>query len=80
LANDEDKRLLLKLYAPKNDIPNKVERVTNLFNKYKMPHFLQKEIEFYTQKSLDNLKNLSLNDGAKKVLKDFSRDLMCRTI
>jgi geranylgeranyl diphosphate synthase, type II len=80
LANNEDKRLLLELYASKNDMPNKVERVTNLFNKYKMPHLLQNEIKTYTQKSLDSLKNLSLNSGAKKVLKDFSRDLMCRTI
>jgi len=80
LATKEDKEVLLKLYATKQNNDNKVEIITDLFNKYKLPQLLRNEIEYYTQKSLDNLRSLSLNEGAKNTLKEFSEDLMNRTI
>ncbi len=80
LALDSDKNLLLKLYQETINPIEKVALVKDLYAKYNIPILVKKEIEIYTQKSLVNLNNLTINNAKKDILKEFSNSLMHRTI
>lgn len=80
LANQEDKNTLLKLYATKETNDGKVAQVKQLFDKYNIPIISQKEIAYYTDKSLENLNKISFEKEQRDFLKTFSEDLMHRTI
>jgi len=80
LASESDKKVLLKLYQEKVNPIEKVNKVKELYTKYSIVDLVKKEIEFYTQKSLTKLNSLSISDAKKNILKEFSNNLMYRTI
>jgi geranylgeranyl diphosphate synthase type II len=78
LSDENDKNSLLSLYANKSE--NKVIKVTRLFEKYNIPQLIKLEIDNYTNKSFKNSNDLSINEIGKKMLLDFSFNLMQRKI
>jgi len=80
VSTELDKKLLLKLYQEDINPVKKVALVKDLYAKYNIPVLVKKEIEIYTKKSLINLNNLTINNAKKDILKEFSNNLMHRTI
>ncbi len=79
-ANENDKKILLDLYAQKlSDNQNKIETVTNLFKKTGSDSALQNEIQTYTSLAFDVLDKIDLSKKKKEMLRDFGSNLMNRT-
>lgn len=77
---NEDKGKLLDLYNSNHNNERKVEKVTQLFLKNKLPEITIKEIEFYTSKAFKILEKLSISEEKKLILKNFGLSLMKRII
>jgi geranylgeranyl diphosphate synthase type II len=91
MANVEDRESLLKMYndplnapdAPPADevlISQRIDAVKTMFKKYKADEFLLEEIRLYTQKALDKIDQLTIDDQRKHPLKEFSNALMKRKV
>jgi len=80
VSDVEDTKKLLDLYSLKQHNQSKINEVTQLFLKNKIPEITIKEIELYTNKALEILKTLSITEEKKSILKDFGLSLMKRTI
>ncbi len=80
LASKNDREKLIDLYSTKEFSENKMNEVTQLFNKYKIPQLIGEEIQKFTSKSILHINNLSIKKNKKEVLKDFAKHLMERKI
>ena len=80
MASDDDKERLLKLYALEGEDAKKIEAVKNLFVTYGVEKILLKEIEKYTLKAFEHINQFSVESSKRKVLIDFGRQLMKRSI
>lgn len=80
VCSDTDKDILLSLYGSKKASENKIKEVVKLFNKNNISKITKNEIEFYTNKAFEVLKDLSISESKKELLKNFGTNLMKRTI
>ena len=58
----------------------RIEKVKALYKKYGADRLLQQEIEDYTQKALQSVEGLSLDQQGKALLREFSNLLMKRKV
>ena len=77
-GDSNDKLALLDLYANEKDEEKKIKQVKAIFSRSGAVGLLQKEIEKYTMKALQDINSLSLDDSRKIVLHDFAVNLMTR--
>jgi geranylgeranyl diphosphate synthase type II len=80
LASKEDKEELFDLYDNKEPSQNKIDRVIELFNKYKIKELLFKEIITYTEMAFSCVDKLSLERSDKNSLVELGKNLMNRKI
>jgi len=80
VCNNEDKKQLVKWY--KSDVPSelKVKEVTEIFTKNNVPKLTKNEIKHYTEVAIETLKELSISEGNKEILKNFGLNLMNRVL
>lgn len=81
LSSDDDKNQLKQLFSinPK-DPTHKIETVKQIYNRYNIKAISIKCIEDYTQKALDALDNLNLENHKKQYLKEFAEELVKREV
>ena len=81
LSSEENKTQLKYLYElnPEDKL-NKIETVKSLFVLSKSDEETKKEIENYTNKAFNVLDSISISDKEKRLLKNFGKQLMTRTI
>ena len=80
LASDKDKKALSELLSDKEVNVDKISEVIGYFRKYKVDDIIKEEIKEYTQKAFDEIDKLSISDENKRILKQFSDDLMHRKL
>lgn len=80
VVNDVDKKELLEWYSSSNSSELKVNAVTEIFSKNKIQELTKREIENYTKVAIETLKDLSVNEDKKEILKNFGLNLMNRTL
>lgn len=80
VCNSKDKEKLIELYNSNNNVKNKINEVTHLFEKNNIPEITINEIKNYTHKAFDILEKLFISEHKKEVLKSVGLDLMKRTI
>ena len=80
LASKEDKKELLNLYQNIEPSQNKIDRVIELFNKYKIKELLFQEIRTYTELAFSCVDKLSLERADKNHLLELGKNLMNRKI
>lgn len=80
VSNTVDKKQLISLYSSKQNNENKVKDVTAIFNKNNIEALTKIEIEHYSNKAFETLKELLISEERKAVLKNFGLGLMKRTI
>jgi len=80
LGSKEDASSLELLLSENYTGSDKVEKVKALFDRTGTPSAILREIEMYTEKALQLLELLNLPSQKKELLKQFSRDLMQRSV
>ena len=80
MAEDNDKKKILKLYGKEQFSEEKIESVVELFKKYKIPNLTELEIQKYTLKAHQNIRNLSIDQNKKNVFINFADQLMDRKV
>ncbi len=78
LASEKDKEALLVLSSNKEKAESKVEKVKKLYLKYKIPELSIGEIENYTLKAFECVKQLSISNSNKDVFINLGKNLMYR--
>ncbi|MFA6923884.1 MAG: polyprenyl synthetase family protein [Bacteroidales bacterium] len=79
LAKDKTSEKLKSILKSNNFIPEeKIKEVTAIYNFLNIKELTIKMIDNYYEKSLRYLELLSINNGKKKVLKDFAGSIMKR--
>jgi len=78
LATNVDREEILNWYSDTSRSENKIKKVKELFNKYNTPELLLQEIEKYSLKAFDRIKDLSIQDVNKDVFVNFGQSLMHR--
>ena len=80
-AFGEDKKELLNWYSQTEvNEEEKINAVTELFQKNGVETFVRAEIEHYTQKAFQNLTQMDISEEGRAILKKFGVDLMNRTV
>ena len=81
-VSDKDTQKKLKYFYKRKLKENnyKITEVTRIFQINDIPFLVTKEIEKYTQKAFDTLKDMDISDENKKALKAFGTWLMQRTV
>jgi len=81
-VSDKDTQKKLKYFFKRKLKENnyKITEVTRIFQINDIPFLVTKEIENYTQKAFDTLKDMDISDENKKALKAFGTWLMQRTV
>lgn len=77
-AGEKDKTELLQWLKSNEQTSEKIERITAIYDKYKIPQIAEKAIQYYYTKALDAFSAVSVSSERKKILFDFARDLMSR--
>jgi len=78
-SDETDKKLLIDLYNNKQiDDQKLINSVIQIFDKYQIGDLTQKQIERYTQQSLDYLKKTDMPSSEKNFWKNFALNLMKR--
>jgi geranylgeranyl diphosphate synthase type II len=81
VANSTDKENLLNLYNGKQkNNTEKVTTVSAIFKENNIPEETHKLIEYYTDKSFENLSYLNISDKHKEGLRAFGKNLMSRKV
>ncbi len=80
VANDKDKKELLKWNGSNNSSEEKVNAVTELFIKNNLQEITKQEIENYTKTAIVTLDELSVSEDKKEILKNFGLNLMNRAL
>ena len=80
LASKDDQEELLDLYNNMEPSQNKIDRVIELFNKYKIKELLFQEIRTYTELAFSCVDKLSLERSDKNSLLELGKNLMNRKI
>ncbi|MFD2587245.1 polyprenyl synthetase family protein [Croceitalea marina] len=81
LSSAAERETLLHLYsiAP-SDPTEKIEAIKTVFEQSSSVNMTKKEIEGYTQRAFECLKQLNLPEERKEILKIFGENLMQRTV
>ena len=81
-VSDKETQKKLKYFYKRKQKDNiyKITEVTRIFQINDIPLLVTKEIEKYTQKAFDTLKDMDISDESKKALKAFGTWLMQRTV
>lgn len=80
MADNQQKNTLSELYNITTFLPEKIEKVKNIFIETKSAEFVRYEIEKYTQKALEILEKLDITTEKRNEIRQFSLDLMNRKI
>jgi geranylgeranyl diphosphate synthase type II len=80
VCGEKDKLRLLEIYSTNDTSKEKVAEVTALFRRNKIEEITKNEIEKYSNKAFEVLKELAISDEKKAALRNFGLDLMKRTI
>lgn len=80
VCDETTKIRLLTLYNSTDKIPNKVQEVTQLFEKNHIPALVIQEITQYSNKAFDILNEIHIPEANKNMLKEFGTQLMKRNI
>jgi geranylgeranyl diphosphate synthase type II len=79
-ANTQDKQTLLDLYLTKTiDFQKKQKTVRDIFEKNKVREDVEEMIKNYTNKALDALDKVSVEDNKKENLRTFAKKLIDRS-
>lgn len=78
--SDEQKELTEWFSTTTNNGEEKIKQVKLIFENTKATEDIQTEIRKYTDKAIDILDKLAISDNYKKELRDFSLELMNRTV
>ena len=80
-GNESERKELAEWFSTTaNNGDEKVERVKMIFENTKATDDIQAEIKKYTDKAIDILNSLNIADNYKNELRDFSLELMNRTV
>lgn len=81
VASQEDKKILLNLYAQKTEGKlNKIKIVTEIFRTNNIPTIIKEEIGSYTLKAFTCLEELEISSEKIEGLKNFGKGLMNRMV
>lgn len=80
MADNQQKNTLSELYNITTFLPEKIEKVKNIFIETKSAEFVRYEIEKYTQKALEILEKLDITTEKRNEIRQFALDLMNRKI
>lgn len=80
ICKENEQKELYNLYNSNDLNEAKVENVTSIFKENNIDKLVKDEIQNYTEKAFEYLKELSISDEKKQVLKNFGLSLMKRTI
>lgn len=81
VANKADKEKLHYFFQQKPaDNSIKILEVTRIFEQNNIPELIQERIEYYTNKSFESLKPLTISEEAKEGLRLFGNNLMNRKV
>ncbi len=78
LASKKDKDKLLKLYANNVSFENKINRVIEIFDRYKIKELLLEEIKKYSALAFESVNQLTLSESNKNKLIELGEYLMKR--
>ena len=78
LAGEPDEKRLMELYKIDIEDEKKIQNVKSIFSAYKVNELLKNEIENYTQKALEDIAALTIDESRKAVLQEFAVQLMTR--
>lgn len=71
-ATETDKEFLQNIFNHKSENDSvKIEKVKNLYEKYKVDRLIKEQIKLYSTKALKELKDLKINEKPKIILKDL---------
>lgn len=80
LADENDKKQLQYLLSQKDANPeNKIKKVLELFDNYKIKELTEKKIDHYFLKTANILSSISISGDNKRMLSEFSNQLMKRS-
>lgn len=80
-SSDEDKKQLMHLFSIQpEDSSDKIESVKNIFNTSGASQATQKAIQEYTLKAFETLRNVSIDNERKDILRSFGENLMGRKV
>ncbi|WP_395053444.1 polyprenyl synthetase family protein [Flavobacterium sp.] len=80
-SSDEDKKQLMHLFSIQpEDSSDKIESVKNIFNTSGASNATQKAIQDYTFKAFETLRNVSIDNERKDILRSFGENLMGRKV
>jgi geranylgeranyl diphosphate synthase, type II len=80
-SSDEDKKQLLHLFSIQpEDNSDKIESVKNIFTTSGASAATQKAIQDYTLKAFETLRNVSIDNERKDILRSFGENLMGRKV
>jgi len=80
VCSKDDREKLIKWYSSDIQSSDKINKVTELFNKYNVSNLTKKEIEHYTFTAFTILKELNMSKEKKEALKMFGLNLMNRSL
>jgi geranylgeranyl diphosphate synthase type II len=81
LASSEDIEVLNNLYQSKLEENNeKIKKVKELFNKYKISSHIKEQIKCYSEKAFSVLEDINISEDAKNGLLQFGKALMTRNV
>ena len=80
-SSDEDKKQLMHLFSIQpEDSSDKIESVKTIFNTSGASQATQKAIQEYTLKAFETLRNVSIDNERKDILRSFGENLMGRKV
>ena len=80
-SSDEDKKQLMHLFSIQpEDSSDKIESVKTIFNTSGASAATQKAIQEYTLKAFETLRNVSIDNERKDILRSFGENLMGRKV
>ena len=80
-SSDEDKKQLMHLFSIQpEDSSDKIESVKTIFNTSGASNATQKAIQDYTLKAFETLRNVSIDNERKDILRSFGENLMGRKV
>ncbi len=80
-STDDDKKQLMHLFSIQpEDSSDKIESVKTIFNTSGASNATQKAIQDYTLKAFETLRNVSIDNERKDILRSFGENLMGRKV
>ncbi|MEE9348565.1 MAG: polyprenyl synthetase family protein [Flavobacteriaceae bacterium] len=80
VISEDDKKILLNYFSTTEKSDKKINTVTLLYSKYKIPALVKEEITYYTKRSYKNLGDSSITEDGKLFFTKLGDELLNRTV